>query len=150
MILKLTDILEGLICFTNYNKNLGQNYIAIKETWKKSDEVGRLPPSLHFLSPFRVLLTIHQGPTLRKKKKKGGWKCKKTGTKLQRSERETLGSSLFIVSEEDDYKKKPSTPLEKCRWNKRRVAVKMWWLLQEERRWMSCQLFPIYKIKLQL
>jgi hypothetical protein len=52
------------------------------------------------------------------------------GRKLERSysdQKEKLSKVLFffIFSEEDDYKKKPSTLLEKCRWSKKRVAVKM-------------------------
>jgi hypothetical protein len=46
---------------------------------------------------------------------------------LERSysdQKEKLSALLFIVSEEDDYKKKPSTPFAKRRWKKKRVGVK--------------------------
>jgi hypothetical protein len=47
--------------------------------------------------------------------------------KLEQSysdQKEKHSALHFIVSEEDDYKKKPSTIFAKCRWKKERVVVK--------------------------
>jgi hypothetical protein len=105
----------------NYSRNILQK--TKKGTTNKSDEVGHHPTSLHFLPPLGVNFTIHQGPSLRKKR--GGWKSKETGTKLQRSDRGTLSTTFYSLrSRWLQKKKKPSTPFEKCRWKKKGVVVK--------------------------
>jgi hypothetical protein len=76
-------------------KNYSKNILHKKQgTSNKSDEVGRLPASLHFLPPLGVNFTIHQGPTLRKKGVVGKVR------KLERSysdQKEKLSALLFSL-----------------------------------------------------
>jgi len=87
----------------------------------------------------------HEPPASRKKR----WMEMEENRNEVRVIRKRNSAHYFYILCRRWLQKKPSTSLEKCRWSKMRVAVKMWWLQQKETRWIPCQLFAIYKIKLQ-
>ena len=92
MVLKLTDILDDPICFTNDHKNYSKNILQ-----KLQIKWWIWPTSGLTLFPPAPRSKLYDTSRTNPPKKRDGWKSKETGTKLQRSERDTHSATSYSL-----------------------------------------------------